>query len=62
MCAHVINTILSNDLHVNGVLKNEDVIFNESGKLDKIEENLIHAKLENNISKSQYLKNILNII
>ena len=62
MCAHVINTILSNDLHVGGVLKNEDTIFNESGKLDKIEENLIHAKLENNIPKSQYLKNILNII
>jgi hypothetical protein len=47
---------------VGGVLKNEDTIFNESGKLDKIEANLIHAKLENNIPKSQYLKNILNII
>jgi hypothetical protein len=47
---------------VGGVLKNEDTIFNESGKLDRIEANLIHAKLENNIPKSQYLKNILNII
>jgi len=58
ICASAIQKIINDDLHVDGVLKNEDRIFNEDGKLDSILNDVYHASKTPELAKSEVMKNI----
>jgi len=58
ICASAIQKIINDDLHVDGVLKNEDKIFNEDGKLDAILGDVCHASKTPELPKSEVMKNI----